>query len=205
MPEGERILIILWHFFFDNIMALILDFLITPTYSTKTIGITDVSTYENDPPTVTTPTLEVSIPGFDTITVPFVPESLNVLNSTVLELTEVGEEEQPLPDGVYVFRYSVDPSDSVFVEKTIMRVEQLQEKFDAAFMKLDLANCSDKITKQQKVSLDTIYYFIQGAIAAANNCATTEAVELYQKADKLLYNLTERGECCGITFPNNFY
>lgn len=202
MPEGERILIILWHFF-DNIMALILDFLITPTYSTKTIAINDTSTYENDPPTVTTPTLEVSIPGFDTVTVPFVTESLNVLNSLILGITNVGE--SPLPDGIYVFRYSVDPAETIFVEKTIMRVDQLQEKFDTAFMKLDLANCSDKITKQQKVSLDTIYYFIQASIAAANNCATNEAVTLYQKADKLLDNFIQRGECCGITFPNTFY
>ena len=182
---------------------LTLDFLITPTYSTSTIAITDVSTYPNDPPEVDSPSLEVSIPGFDTTTIPFVPTEINVLNSTVLGITEEGE--SPLPDGVYVFRYSVTPASVNFVEKTILRVEQLQEKFDAAFIKLDLANCNDKIKKQQKVSLDTINYFIQGAIAAANNCATNEAVQLYKKADKLLYNFTERGECCGITFPNNFY
>lgn len=184
-------------------MALILDFLVTPTYSTKTIGINDISTYDNDPPVVDAPSLEVSIPGFDTITIPFVPNTLNIVNSTILGITDEGE--SPLPDGVYVFRYSVSPATINFVEKTIMRVEQLQEKFDAAFMKLDLMDGNSKLKKQQKVSLDTIYYFIQGAIAAANNCATTEAVRLYQKADKLLYDFTLRGECYGITFPNNFY
>lgn len=185
-------------------MALILDFLITPTYSTKTIAITDISTYNEDPPEVESPSLEISIPGFDTIIIPFVPTEQNILNSTILGITDEGED--PLPDGVYIFRYSVAPASVNFVEKTIMRVERLQEKFDSAFMKLDMMqNCDTALTKQQKVSLDTIYYFIQGAIAAANNCATTEAVRLYQKADKLLYNFTERGECCGITFPSNFY
>jgi len=203
MPEGERILIILWHFFFENDMALILDFLLTPTYSTKTIGITDVSTYPNDPPQVTAPSLEVSIPGFDTVTIPFVTESLNLLNSTILGITTEGE--SPLPDGVYVFRYSVSPAAINYVEKTVMRVDQLQEKFDAAFMKLDMMDANSKLKKQQKISLDTIYYFIQGAIAAANNCATDTAVRLYQKADKLLYDFVERGQCCGTTFPNNFY
>lgn len=184
-------------------MALTLDFLLTPTYSTKTIAITDTSTYENDPPEVTAPSLEVSIPGFDTITIPFVPEELNILNSTILEITEEGED--PLPDGVYIFRYTVSPASVNFVEKTVMRVEQLQEKFDAAFMKLDMIDGCSKLSKQQKISLDTINYFIQGAIAAANNCATTEAVTLYQKADKLLYDFTQRGTCSGTTFPNNFY
>jgi len=193
----------LWLIFYRHIMAFILDFLITPTYSTKTIGITDTSTYPNDPPEVTGASLEVSIPGFDTVIVPFVPTELNLLNSTILGITTEGED--PLPDGIYVFRYSVDPSTINFVEKTIMRVDQLQEKFDAAFMKLDMMDANSKLKKQQKVSLDTIYYFIQGAIAAANNCATDTAVRLYKKADKLLYDFTERGECCGVTFPNNFY
>lgn len=180
-----------------------LDFIITPTYSTKTFAITDTSTYVTDPPSVTNPTLEVSIPGFDTVSIDFVPEELNLLDSTVLGITEEGQD--PLPDGVYVLRYSVTSSYINYVEKTIMRVEQLQEKFDDAFMKLDMMQTDASVKKQQKITLDTIYYFIQGAIAAANNCATGEAVKLYQKADKLLYDFTQRGECCGITFPSNFY
>lgn len=184
-------------------MALILDFLIPPTYSTKLIAINDISVYENDPPIVDAPSLEVSIPGFDTIEIPFVPTELNILNSTILGITDSGED--PLPDGVYIFRYSVTPADTSYVEKTIMRVERLQEKFDAAFMKLDMMTCGETLKKQQKVSLDTIYYFIQGAIAAANNCATDTATQLYMKADKLLYNFSQRGECCGVTFPSNFY
>jgi len=202
MPEVMRGISFLWHFFLQDIMALILDFLITPTYSTKTISVKDNSTYLVGPP-IESPTLEVSIPGFDTTSITFVPEETNILNSTILGITTEGED--PLPDGVYIFRYSISPSSVNFVEKTIMRVEQLQEKFDAAFMKLDMMDNNSKLKKQQKVSLDTIYYFIQGAIAAANNCATDTAVRLYKKADKLLYDFTERGECCGVTFPNNFY
>jgi hypothetical protein len=180
-----------------------LDFIITPTYSNKTLAITDASTYPSEPPIVTSPTLEVSVPGFDTVSLPFVVQELNLLDSSVLGITDVGQD--PLPDGIYVLRYSVAPEADNYVEKTIMRVEQLQEKFDQAFMKLDMMQGDTSIKKQQKVSLDTIYYFIQGAIAAANNCSTTEAVMLYKKADKLLYDFTRRGECCGITFPSNFY
>lgn len=186
-------------------MAVTLDFLLVPTYSALTISIKDNSDYgTQDPPFVILyPTLEISIPGFDTVSIAFVPNEVNVLNSTILGITDEGTD--PLPDGVYVFRYSVTPANVNYVEKTILVVDQLQEKFDAAFMKLDMLQCDSALKKQQKISLDTIYYFIQGAIASANNCATTEAIKLYQKADKLLYNFTERGQCCGVTFPNNFY
>jgi len=185
-------------------MTTILDILVTPTYSKKTLGINDISEYPDDPPIVEAPSIEISIPGFDSIILPFVPGELNVFNSASLGLSDVGIED-PIPDGIYVVRYSITPAESSYVEKTFLRVEKLQETFDTAFMKLDLANCNDLIKKQQKVTLDTINYFIQGAIASANNCSTTDAMKLYKKAYKLLHNFIQRGECCGITFPSNFY
>jgi hypothetical protein len=172
-----------------------LDFLVTPTYNTTTIGIADNSVYDNEPPTVTSPTLEVSIPGFNVASIVFVVQDFNVLNSTILGITEAGE--SPLPDGIYVFRYSVAPANENFVEKTIMRVDVLQEKFDEAFMKLDMMQCDQSIKRQEKTELNTIYYFIQGAIASANNCATDQANQLYIKADKLLYNFNNKSVCCG--------
>lgn len=172
-----------------------LDFLVVPTYSTALINIQDISTYDEDPPVVTTPTLVVTIPnGFDPVSIDFVPEEPNILNSTILGITEEGED--PLPDGVYVFRYSVAPASQNFVEKTIMRVDVLQEKFDIAFMKLDMTQCDMAIKRQEKVELNSIYLLIQGAIAAANNCATTEATALYTKADRLLCNFNNRDVCC---------
>lgn len=179
-----------------------LDFLITPTYDTKTISIADISVYDNEPPQVSTPTLEVSIPGFDVVSLEFIPQEFNVLNSTILGITEEGED--PLPDGIYVFRYSVAPAYENFVEKTIMRVNVLQESFDEAFMKLDMMQCDQAIKKQEKVELNTIYYFIQGAIAAANNCATDKANELYNKASKMLWNFNNRSVCCGSNFITQY-
>ena len=69
-----------------------------------------------------------------------------------------------------------------------MRVEQLQEKFDGAFMKLDMMECDRAIKTQAKVDLNSIYFFMQGAIAAANNCADVEATKLYNQADMMLNN-----------------
>lgn len=181
-----------------------LDFLITPTYNVNTLAVADTSTYDEDPADPDSPTLEISVPGFYSVVIPFVPEEVNVINSTILGLTETGQ--SALPDGVYVIRYSISPSYANFVEKSIMRVDKLMEEFDEAFLTLDIADCSGPIKKQDKIALDTIFYFIQGAVSAANNCATEEAVKLYNKASKLLRDFNRRGgECCGTNTLTKFY
>jgi hypothetical protein len=87
-----------------------------------------------------------------------------------------------------------------------MRVEQIQEKFDGAFMKLDMMECDRAIKTQAKVDLNSIYFFIQGAIAAANNCADVEAIKLYNQADMMLNNFIKNNcGCSGTNYVINFY
>lgn len=181
-----------------------LDILVIPTYNTKTLGIADISTYPDTPP-VESPTIEITIPGFGLVSVPFVPNDFNVFNSTILELTAIGEDLLPIPDGVYTLTYSVTPAYENYVTKTILRVEQLQEKFDEAFMKLDMMECDLAIKKQSKVQLNTIYFLIQGAIAAANNCAVEVSNKLYLEASKQLNYFTKNNcGCSGTNYITNF-
>jgi hypothetical protein len=87
-----------------------------------------------------------------------------------------------------------------------MRVEQLLEKFDNAFMKLDLMECDRAIKTQAKVTLTSINFFIQGAIAAGNNCAENESVRLYNQADTMLNNFIKNNcGCSGNNYITNFY
>ena len=87
-----------------------------------------------------------------------------------------------------------------------MRIDQIQEKFDSAFMKLDMMECDSAIRTQSKVELNSIYFFIQGAIAAANNCAEVEANKLYTQADKMLNNFIKNNcGCSGNNYQINFY
>jgi hypothetical protein len=87
-----------------------------------------------------------------------------------------------------------------------MRVDQLQEKFDNAFMKLDMMECDLAIKKQQKVTLDSIYYFIQGSIAAANNCAVDTATKLYKQALRMITNFaTDECGCTGNNYTITAY
>jgi len=181
-----------------------LNILVIPTYNSKTLGIADISTYPDSPP-VTSPTIEITIPGFGLVSLPFVPTDFNVFNSTTLELTEVGDDLIPLPDGVYTLTYSVTPAYENYVTKTIIRVEQLQERFDEAFMKLDMMECDLAIKKQSKVQLNSIYFLIQGAVAAANTCAVELSNTLYLQASKQLTQFIRNNcGCSGTNYITNF-
>lgn len=186
-------------------MALQLDILVVPTYNTLTLGVADASIYPTNPPVVSSPTIEITVPGFDIVSLPFNVNDFNIFNSLSLGLTTFGQPLLPLPDGVYKLKYTVAPAYENFVEKTIIRVEQLQEKFDEAFMKLDMMECDRAIKTQQKVDLNTIYFFIQGAIAAANNCAVAEANKLYNQANMMLNNFIKNNcGCSGTNYVLNF-
>ena len=182
-----------------------LDILVIPTYSVLTLGVTDASVYPTNPPVVSAPSIEIDIPGFGTTTLPFVPNEINVFTSSNLGITEPGCN-QPLPDGIYRLKYSVAPSYLYNVEKTIIRVDKLQEKFDSAFLQLNMMECDRALKTQSSVTLNTINFFIQGAIAAANNCAEYESNRLYAHADNMLDNfLKSNCGCSGNNYLLNFY
>jgi hypothetical protein len=176
-----------------------LDILVVPTYNTLTLAVADASTYPTTPPNVTSPSIEINVPNFGIVNIPFVVNELNVFSSSNLGITPAGTND-PLPDGIYYLKYSVAPANVNFVEKTIMRTERIQEKFDEAFMKLDMMECDRAIKTQSKVELTTISFFINGAIAAANNCAAVEANKLYLQASKMLNNFMRNN--CGCSGNN---
>jgi hypothetical protein len=87
-----------------------------------------------------------------------------------------------------------------------MRTEVIQEKFDEAFMKLDMMECDLAIKTQSKVTLNSIYYMISGSVAAANNCAIDTANRLYIQADRMLNNfISNNCGCSGNNYITNFH
>jgi hypothetical protein len=182
-----------------------LDFLVINTFNTKTLGVADISTYDTNPPVVGSPTMSIIIPGYTIpVVIPFIPLDFNVYNSATLGLSSYPAI-TPLPDGVYYLTYSVTPAYENYVEKTIMRTERIQEKFDNAFMRLDMMECDLAIKTQSKVVLNSIYYMIQGSIAAANNCAVDTANKLYIQADNMLNNFIRNNcGCSGNNYQINF-
>jgi len=177
-----------------------LDFLVIPTYNVNTLAIIDASSYVTPPTILDSPTVEINVPGFGVAIIPFTINNFNIFTSANLGITAIGVT-HPLPDGVYHIKYSITPANVNFVEHSIMRVDKIQEKFDGAFMKLNMMECDGEIKKQASVELNSIYYFIQGAVAAANNCAIVNATKLYNQADKLLNSFIKNDcNCSGNNY-----
>jgi hypothetical protein len=65
-------------------MALQLDILVVPTYNTLTLGVADASIYPTNPPVVSSPTIEITVPGFDVVSLPFNVNDFNIFNSLSL-------------------------------------------------------------------------------------------------------------------------
>jgi hypothetical protein len=73
-------------------------------------------------------------------------------------------------------------------------------------MTLDMMECDLAIKTQQTVNLTSINFFIQGAIAAANNCAVDQSTKLYNQASRMLINFMKNGcQCSGNNYLTNFY
>lgn len=183
-----------------------LNILVVPTYNVDTLAIVDASVYPDDPPIVSGATIDIDVPAFGIVSLPFiVGGETNIFTSSNLGISPIGVY-QPLPDGIYKIRYSIFPSTINYVDKTIIRVDRLQEKFDEAFMKLDMMECDRAIKTQAKVDLNTIYFFIQGSIAAANNCAEVTSMKLYNQANSMLNNFIKNNcGCSGNNYQQNFY
>ena len=192
-------------FLFKNMPNLHLDILVIPTYDVNTLAIADNSTYPTDPPTVTSPTIEIDVPGFNPVVLTFTPNELNIFNSTTLGITEE-DCYQPLPDGIYRLKYTIAPAYENYVEKSILRVDNLQEKFDNAFLQLNMMICERALKTQSSVQLNTINFLIQGAIAAANNCSEYQSSTLYNQANSMLDNFLKADcGCSGNNYLINFY
>ena len=159
-------------------MTTTLDLLYLESHSCYNLVLADVSTYETGF-NIVSPTIQITMPFGSYITLPFTARSVNIYNSGALGITCDDEELVPLPDGIYRFKYTVNPASQYFVEKSVIRVDQIQEKFDNAFLKLDL-DCNS--TKQDMKILDNINYLIQEPMAAANKCATDLSIKMYRMA-----------------------
>ncbi len=159
-----------------------LNLLYVDSHNCYSLMIADISKYP-DNWNIVSPTIRITLPNSGYITVPFTPSNVNMYDSAALNITCGSEDLQPLPDGIYQFRYTINPSDKYFVEKSILRVDQFQEKFDNAFIKLDL-DCH--VDPDDKRKLEDIYIYLQEAIALANKCALDLSIKTYRKADRLL-------------------
>jgi hypothetical protein len=173
-----------------NTSSPILDFTVPDLHNLFTIGIADSSYY---PPgfAIINPTLEITAPSFPKVTLPYNTGNLNIFNSNDLNLTCVSDPGllAHLPDGIWTIKMTVNPILSWFKEKSFLRTTEIRYKVGVALMNTDLVVCTQDLKKQKMAYLDEIYYSIDCAVAAANQCNSLVAMTLYQQAHKMLHNL----------------
>lgn len=177
----------------------ILDFTIVDTHNALTLGIADLSFYPSNF-VVTNPTYEITPPGFPKAVVTYVKSEILFLNSNALNLTCVFDPNllASLPDGIWTVKQSISPAIDFNVDKTFLRTTQIEQKFGKAFLKTDLIECNQDVKIEQMKVLDEIWFYIQAAISASNQCNNILAMKLYKDANTMLDNFI-RSRCRGTT------
>lgn len=174
----------------------ILDFNVIDTHNSKTIGIADSSTYDPNI-AVANATLEITPPGgFNKVALPFQMGSVNTYNSNNVNITSACNFEglTDLPDGIWLIRYSTKPNLTSFISKVWLRTTAIECRLQGALLKTLLnedANAFVTMEKDRKFLLD-IQLYIDGAISAANRANDKIAMELYNKASKMLDKFTNQ-------------
>lgn len=166
-----------------------LDLLIIDTHDPLTLGVGDISFYPQGL-SILSPTIEITPPGWNKVTLPFTAKNLTIYNSNLLGITcsdvECGYSD--LPDGIWKIKYSITPANERFVEKSFYRTEAIQRNWATSFLYTDVNKCDGKAKLLQKQTLDEIWSLIQGAIADANECNDMAANNKYQLASSMLKN-----------------
>lgn len=167
------------------IAKLDIDYLSEKNSLTK-LYIADLSNYGNT--TISTPTIEITAPGFDKVAVSFTPNNVNIFTSCDLNIG--CDEELVLPDGPYTIKYTIAPAIKFYVEKTFMRTNAIKCKYMRVFLsQMNNFCCSLKNESQLREELREAKELIEGSIASANQCDFETANKQYTIANKILDRL----------------
>jgi hypothetical protein len=162
---------------------------ILPTHNLCTLALADISFY---PPSYVagTPSYQIYPPNFPSVVVTFTQSSINIYNSNNLNLTCTDDNNliTPLPDGIWRVVQTINPPLNFTNDKSFLRVENLKHQLGLAFLKTDMINCKAGIESEDMKYLMQIWSYIQGAIAASNQCNMVLAMQLYNMASRTLKN-----------------
>lgn len=174
----------------------VLDLITLDTHNLKNIAIGDSSVYPTNW-NITQPSLQVTPPGYSSVTLSFEPRGVQVYNAYTLGMCLESNEcdMSSLPDGIYTFKYTITPANTYNVTKQFFRTAELETTLDEAFLKLEIMECDGKVKKQKKMVIDDIEIYLSGAVASANQCALKQATTLYNKARTLLEDFIANLDC----------
>jgi len=158
------------------------------------IRVVDTSLYDDEIPTEC-PYLDIQGPGFlNAVRLDVNPGFAN-LNLTACDLmiqtTDCGVNFDTIPDGVYIFKYSIAPNDYVFVEYNILRMTNVMIRFNKVLCDLQLPSCDPLPEQKEKLKeLRLIEMLLKAAKSKVEFCHVPgEGMDLYEYAKKRLDKL----------------
>lgn len=158
-----------------NTHALGLD--IVTTNNIDLIKIIDTSKYSTLIP-VNCGQLVITVPGFDHAKVFEVEPNFNTtLSACDLELQRGNCDTtfEPLPDGIYVVKYTVAPFGSLFVEYNHLRTTKVRNEIAKAYCNIDVNLCmTDKEKEKDILELQRISAYLDAAVYNIELCHKTD-------------------------------
>ena len=178
----------------------ILSLEVSPVANCDILNIKDTSQYTTDLQ-IDCEELLITVPGFNK------PYLINVTNGFDLSLTNCtigvqtencGDKTTVIADGIYIIRYSVAPTDKVYVEYNHLRVTSLMTKYYKVLCDLDMQPCEPSSERSEIISeLGYIRTLIDAAVAKVEYCQSpNKGMELYNHAKKRLDKIDCSAVCC---------
>lgn len=171
-----------------------IDFAILETNDPKKLVLVDQSNYLD---AAEKPMLFITPPGFTGhLEVPYKPNTLIVLNSDKIGLTEACNYDYlaDLPDGVWQITMAVCPYKELFAKKCYLKTTQLEAQYRDLLLKLDAGSpcMEDKKLKEQIIDTDIL---IQSAKAEIAFCNIEKATAKYKTALSKIQNINKNLKC----------
>lgn len=182
----------------------IIDFAILETNDAKSITLMDKSHYLTTPEK---PMIAVTLPGYTgyiefpytpyTPITPFTPNTVIVINSDTLSLTDGLNYEsclRDLPDGVYQITMKVCPYNELFKKQCYLKTTVFDNQFAEMLLNIDI-NCGcldENILRDQLLDIDIL---IQSAKAETRICNVEKATDKYRMALAKLNSLITKLKC----------
>lgn len=169
----------------------------------KVQRVSDMSTYiESDDFPVENGLLEVTPPGYSCPVILSAAKNFDI----VLNVSNLGIAQNysstmtmTLPDGIYHYRYSIDPNISIYVEKDVMRTCKLSAKYREAIRQLfnDRVSLGKELFNKKVRDLYFIFQLIQASVYMLEDGSTdkNQSLALYNEAYTLLKDYNDCISC----------
>ena len=145
--------------------------------------------------------LLITPPGFNKPSLIKVKHGFDLcLNSCALDVQKegCGDHRGNIADGVYIIRYSVSPTDKVFVEYNHLRITNILTKYHNILCDIDMKPCEPFSERADLIAeLGYIRTLIDAAVAKVEYCSSpSKGMELYNYAKKRLSKIDCSAICC---------